>query len=443
MEAFTNLIDKSLTPFANKLAGNKYLTALSHGLMATLPILIFGSVCIIIADFPVPIFQEFMLKTLGNVWTEWAWEIVVPSTIGLMSLLAIVGVTNSLCEQNHVNATPAIVISICSFFVLLVQTKDGGFSASDFEARGLFMAIITAVICAELYAFLIKHDIRIKMPKGVPDFVSNQFSAIIPAAIIIPIFLIVRLGFEATSYGTFTNFLIDIVQKPLVGIGSTLIGTTIASFFNTFFWFFGIHGTAVVGAVMDPLWYAAQFENLEIFKQGESLIRPFIGTMDYANFFIYLGGTGLTFPLTLLMAFKCRSQRLKDLGKLSMLPGFFNVNEPVIFGLPIVLNPMMLIPFVLAPLISILVSWLAMSSGLVPYPTGVTIPWTTPVFIGGWLMTSSWKGGMLQIIVSILSGCIYYPFITTLDRQYLADEKELEEPEESVNVEKQSISVNA
>lgn len=194
---------------------------------------------------------------------------------------------------------------------------------------------------------------------------------------------------------------------------------------------------------MDPLWYAAQFENLEIFKQGASLVRPFIGTMDYANFFIYLGGTGLTFPLTLLMAFKCRSQRLKDLGKLSMLPGFFNVNEPVIFGLPIVLNPMMLIPFVLAPMISILVSWLAMSSGLVPFPTGVTIPWTTPVFIGGWLMTNSWKGGMLQIVVSILSGCIYYPFIKTLDRQYLAHEIGLEELGESVSTEKQSVSVNA
>lgn len=163
--------------------------------------------------------------------------------------------------------------------------KDGGFSASDFEARGLFMGIITAVICAELYAFLLKHNIRIKMSKGIPDFVSDQFSAIIPEAIIIPIFLIVRLGFEASSYGTFTNFLIEIVQKTLVGVGSILIGTTIASFFNTFFWFFGFieqqwcggHGLIVVCRLI---------RKLEIFKQGSSLVRPFIGTMDYANFFI-------------------------------------------------------------------------------------------------------------------------------------------------------------
>lgn len=423
MEAFTNLIDKSLTPIANKLAENKYLIALSHGLMATLPILIFGSACIIIADFPLPVFQSFMEQLLGNIWLTWAWEIIVPSTIGLMSLLAIVGVSNSLCEQNKVNAIPAIVISICAYFVLLVQTEDGGFSAADFEARGLFMAILTAVISAELYAFFIKHDIRIKMPSGVPTFVSNQFSAIVPAMLIIPIFLVVRILFEFTDYGTFTNFLIEMVQKPLVGVGSTFIGTIVASCFNTFFWFFGIHGTAVVGAIMDPLWYAAQFENLAIFKQGAELARPFIGTMDYANFFIYLGGTGLTFPLTIIMAFMCKSQRLKDLGKLSFLPGLFNVNEPVLFGLPIVLNPLMLIPFVLAPLISISVSWLAMSSGLVPYPTGVTIPWTTPMFIGGWLMTNSWTGGMLQIVVSILSGVVYYPFIKTLDRQYQQEEQ--------------------
>lgn len=424
MHKLTNFIEQKLYPLSLKFAENKYLIALSHGLMVAMPVLIFGSMCILIADFPVKPFQVFMESVFGEIWGEWAWSILVPATIGLVSLLSLIGVANSLAEQEQVDRISAIVISICAFFILLVQTDDGGFASIDFEARGLFMAMLTALITTRLYAYLIHKDVRIKLPKSVPSFVSNQFSAVVPAFIILPLFLIIRLAVGATPYGTVTNMIIELIQAPLVGIGTTLGGTLFASFLNTFLWVFGIHGTSVTGAFMDPLWYAARFENLEIFKQGINLIRPHIATMDYANFFIFLGGTGLTFPLTVLMTFKGKSERMKSLGKLSIVPGLFNVNEPVIFGLPIVLNPTMLIPFFLAPTVSILVSWFAMKTGIVPYPTGVTIPWTTPLIVGGWLMCNSWKGGALQLVVTILAGLIYWPFFRALDHQYLEEEKD-------------------
>lgn len=423
MDKLTRFIENTLSPLSNKIAQNKYLIALSHGLMCTLPIVIAGSMCIIIADFPLPMFQDFMTSMLGDVWLRWAWDIVVPATIGIMSLIAIIGITNSLATQNGVDYLPAIVTALASYFVLLIRTEDGAISASSFEAQSLFMAIITALIVSEIYAFLIKRNVRIKMPESVPSFVSSQFSAVVPAFIIVLMFLIIKLLFELTPYGDLTTFILHTLQQPLLGFGSSFIGVIVASLFNSFFWFFGIHGTAVVGAVMDPIWFQAQFQNLEVFKQGAELMRPYIATMDFANFFIYLGGTGLTFPLTLLMIFKCRSKQLQSLGRLSVLPGLFNVNEPVIFGLPLVMNPTMMIPFILAPLASIVLAWVSIEIGWVPRPTGVNIPWTTPLFIAGWLMTNSWRGGVLQLIVTVVSGVIYYPFIMTMDHQILKTEQ--------------------
>ena len=262
----------------------------------------------------------------------------------------------------------------------------------------------------------------IKMPESVPSFVSRSFNALIPAAVVLPIFLIIRLVVSLTPYDTVTNFIIQVLQMPLASITTSLVGTLFASFLNSFIWFFGIHGSSVVDSFMDPIWYATRAENLAIYQTAVTAARPYIVTMDFINFFVFLTGSGITLPLTIIMAYKCKSKRIKQIGKLSILPGLFNVNEPVIFGMPIVLNPMMLVPLVLAPTCSVLIAYLSMYAGLVPYPTGVTIPWTTPAPISGWLMCNDWRGGVLQVVVLIVSGLIYYPFIKSLDKKYILEE---------------------
>lgn len=260
------------------------------------------------------------------------------------------------------------------------------------------------------------------MPSTVPSFVTRQFEALIPATVIIVIFLIIRLIFEATPYGTITNFIVTMIQMPLTNIGTTLIGTLFITFLNSLLWFFGIHGTAVIDSFMGPLWYAARFANLEVFEVAANMARPYIVTQDFANLIIFLGGTGNTISLAFIMTFICRSERLKSLGKLSILPGLFNVNEPVIFGLPLVLNPIMAIPFFIVPPVTVLISYAAMHFGFVPYPTGVTVPWTMPAPFGGWMMCGDIRGGILQIVVLIVAGLIYYPFINALDKEYLKEE---------------------
>lgn len=424
MKKMTQFMEQHLMPLSQKLSGNKYLVALRDGLMLSMPLLIIGSIAIVIGDFPIQAFHDFMASIVGDVWYSWCWDMVNPATMGLVSLFAVIGVSYSLASEEDVEPLPAVAISISAYFLLLQQMEGGGYATSSFEASGLFTSMITALLATKLYAVLLKKDLKIKMPDTVPGFVTRQFEALIPAAIIIPIFLAIRLIFAATPFGTLSNFIVTVIQMPLTNIGTTLLGTMFITVLNSILWFFGIHGTAVIDSFMGPLWYAARFANLDVFEASVSAVRPYIVTQDFANLIIFLGGTGNTVSLALIMAFKCRSKRLKSLGKLSFLPGLFNVNEPVIFGLPLVLNPMMAIPFFIVPPVTVLISFAAMYFGLVPFPTGVTVPWTMPAPFGGWMMCGDIRGGILQLVVLIVGGLIYYPFISALDRQYLKEEAE-------------------
>lgn len=422
MKKLTAFMEKYLMPLSQKLAANKYLVALRDGLMLSMPLLIIGSIAIVIGDFPVQAFHDFMASIVGDVWYSWCWDMVNPATMGLVALFAVVGVSHSLASEEGVEPLPAVAISISAYFLLLQQMEDGGYATSCFESGGLFTAMITALIATKLYAVLLKKNVKIKMPSTVPGFVTRQFEALIPATIVVILFLIIRLIFAATPFGTITNFIVTVIQIPLTNIGTTLIGTLFITILNSILWFFGIHGTAVIDSFMGPLWYAARFANLDVFQAAADAARPYIVTQDFANLIIFLGGTGNTVSLAAIMAFMCKSKRLKSLGKLSLLPGIFNVNEPVIFGLPLVLNPMMAIPFFIVPPVTVLISYAAMAIGLVPAPTGVTVPWTMPAPFGGWMMCNDIRGGILQIVVLIIGGLIYYPFIKSLDKQYMKEE---------------------
>ena len=422
MSKMTGFMETHLMPLSQKLSSNKYLVALRDGLMLSMPLLIIGSIAVVIGDFPVQAFHDFMASIVGDVWYSWCWDMVNPATMGLVALFAVVGVSHSLASEEEVEPLPAVAISISAYF-LLQQMEEGGYAASSFESGGLFTAMLTALLATKLYAVLLKKNVKIKMPSTVPSFVSRQFEALIPATVIVVLFLFIRLVFAATPFGTVTNFIVTMIQMPLTDIGTTLIGTLFITILNSILWFFGIHGTAVIDSFMGPLWYAARFANFDMFQASVTAARQYIVTQDFANHIIFLGGTGNTVSLAAIMAFKCRSKRIKSLGKLSLLPGIFNVNEPVIFGLPMVLNPMMALPFFIVPPVTVLISFCAMYFGLVPYPTGVTVPWTLPAPFGGWMMCNDWRGGVLQLVVLLIGGLIYYPFITALDKQYLKEEQ--------------------
>jgi len=207
----------------------------------------------------------------------------------------------------------------------------------------------------------------------------------------------------------------------LLALGSGLPATLVALFFVQLLWFFGLHGQIIVNSVMDPIWNTLMLDNLEAYEAGEAL--PNIITKPFMEIYtVGLGGSGMTLMAVIIMAFIMKSRQLKDVGRLALAPGIFNVNEPIIFGMPIVLNATILIPWLLTPLVVTTFNYFMMSWGIFPTPTGVAVPWTVPVFFNGMLATNSVMGGVLQLIDLVIIAGIWFPFLKALDKANLRSE---------------------
>ena len=196
-------------------------------------------------------------------------------------------------------------------------------------------------------------------------------------------------------------------------------------------WAFGIHGTVIIGAVMDPIWLSLTAENAAAYAAGNPL--PNIINTEFQSNFVQLGGAGSTFGLVLCLVLFARAKQYKMLGKLGIAPSIFNINEPIIFGMPIVLNPLLLIPFVLSTMVALVVSYVAMSTGLVPPTNGINLPWTIPPIISGFLL-SGWKGAVLQVVTLAITTAIYFPFFKIADNNAYALEQKEEQEQEAAPV---------
>src|SRR5699024_6616627 len=257
------------------------------------------------------------------------------------------------------------------------------------------------------------------MPDGVPDAVSRSFSALIPAISTLTVILLIN----AAVVGLFNTNLHDVIytfiQQPLTGLGSSLPATLLALFLIQILCFFGLHGQVIINSVLEPIWQTLSLENLAAYEAGQEL--PHIITKSFMDTFtVSLGGTGMTLMVVILMAFVMKSKQLKEIGKLGLGPGIFNVNEPVIFGLPIVLNASMVIPWVLTPLVVTVFNYFMMASGIFPATTGVVVPWTMPIFFSGMMATNSIMGGILQLIDVVIVAAIWFPFLKVQDKANLS-----------------------
>ena len=288
-------------------------------------------------------------------------------------------------------------------------------------SNGLFLSLLIALISVWIFNWVYKKGWTIKMPEGVPPAVCDSFAALIPSAFVMTTFFLVRILFEFTPYETAHNFIYQVLQTPLKGIGNTLGANIVYSLACSSFWFFGINGPAVANTVFAPILKVLTIENLEAFEAGLPL--PNIFTAPFTDFFTTFGGGGSTLSLVIVMLLFCKSKRITQLGKLSLVPGIFGINEPIIFGLPIVLNPVLIIPFIGTPLVNLILSTIVTEIGLIPYTTGVSLPWTTPIGFSGYLSTGSIMAGVWQFALLALGCLIYFPFIKILDKQYLRDEE--------------------
>jgi PTS system cellobiose-specific IIC component len=420
------VLENVLLPLADKLNNNRYLTALRDGFMVALPVIIFGSIFVVIANFP---FLDKLLSQSAYEAYQSALGPASAATLSIMGLFVIVGIGYKLLQHYGGEAIYGGVVAIASFLILtpqVVESVTGVIPTASLGAQGMFLGILTAFVSVELYRFFVNRDWTIKMPAGVPDAVSRSFSSLIPITLTLTVFLIVRIAFSLTPFVTVQDFIYTVVQEPLTALGSGLAATIVAVVLIQLFWFFGLHGQIIVNSVFDPIWFTLNNQNLEAFQAGEPL--PHIITKQFIDsFLVGMGGSGMTLAVVILILIIGRSRQQKELGKLGGPPGIFNVNEPIIFGLPIIMNPLVFIPWILAPVVVTIVTYFAMATGLVPPPAGIIVPWTTPIILNGFLATgNAWQGGALQLVNLLIVMAIWWPFLKILDKNYYENEKSRE-----------------
>jgi len=424
MNKFMNMLENVLLPVADKLNNNRYLTALRNGFMVALPIIIFGSIFVVLANLP------FLDKLIGEDAYQAYQQALSPAsqaTLTIMGLFVIMGIGYKMVEQRGGEAIYGAAVSIAAFLVLTPQMLGDTANViptSVLGAEGMFLGIFTAFIAAELYQLFVSKNLTIKMPQGVPSAVSRSFSALIPISLTLAIFLAIRILFGFTPYDTVQNFIYTIIQAPLTSLGSGLPATIIAVLLIQVFWFFGLHGQIIINSIFDPIWYALNDQNLEAFQSGADVLPNIVTKQFIDTFIVGIGGSGMTLAVLLAIFVVAKSRQLKDLGKLGIGSGLFNVNEPVIFGMPIIMNPLVIIPWLLAPVIVAIVTYTLMSIGFVPRPAGVIVPWTTPALLSGYLATGNkLMGTVMQLINMGIVFIIWLPFLKVIDKQYYESEQ--------------------
>lgn len=422
MKRLQDFLEKKILPFAAVISGQKHLLALRDGLILAMPLMIISSFFIIISQLPIPAYKEFMISVFGEGWTTWELAMVRPATMNLIAIVATIGVSSTLVKSYGRDGTAAGFLSLSAYLVLTPLGEGNMWPQVPFGAQGLFMAMIIGLLVGEIYRLVLQRNWTIKMPSSVPPAISRSFEALIPAGIIIASALILRLLVSLTDFGSVQNVIYQVLQQPLTKAGTSLPGTLVAQFFNSFFWGLGLHGGQLVKSVMLPIWTTQMADNLNAFTAGMT-VMPNIVTKQFIELFTWVGGSAGTLSLTVWMCLFAKSRQVKQIGKLAIGPAIFNINEPIIFGLPIALNPIMIIPFILAPMATITFSYLTMQAGIFPIPVGIDMPWTTPILISGYISTAgNFMGVVLQIINFFISLVIYYPFISLYDKQKLKEE---------------------
>lgn len=422
MNKINTYLEQKMLPIAGKLSSNKFLVAIRDGITLTMPLIIIGSLFMVIASFPVPGWETW----LGDVGVSgYLWK-GVDSSFGLIGLVASFGIAHSLTKQYGVDGVSSGIISLSTFITVtpfLSSDAGAGMPTGYMAAKGLFVAIILGLINGYVYQWFINKNIQIKLPDTVPSAVAKSFSAIIPGAVLITFWLIIFGLLDTFSLPNIHDIAQVVLGKPLGLLGSNIFGTIIVVALNSLFWFIGIHGGNVINSVMQPIWIANLDANREAYQAGQSL--PHIFTVAFMDNFVYIGGGGATIGLVLVMGYLTRkkktSKQTKVLAPITVVPGLFNINEPTMFGLPVVLNVMLLVPFILAPIVNVVVAYSAMITGLVP-STRTVATWTMPPIISGFLTTGSLMGSVLQIVLIVLDILLYLPFFLAIEKQFKQEE---------------------
>jgi cellobiose PTS system EIIC component len=424
VEKLVQWLERYFVPIAGRIGSQRHLVAIRDGFVAIMPLILIGSLAVLINNLPIDAFQNFMLKLFGESWKVLGGNIW-NGTFAIMSLLVAVGVSYNLARSYQVDGLSSALVTFGALVILSPPTeKEWGIAFAWLGAQGLFVALITSIVVTEIFRKLLQSRFTIKMPAGVPPAVARSFAALIPAAVVLVLVGALQLFIvKATKIGSLHQWVFETIQQPLEGLAGSLPSAIILALLIHLLWFFGLHGANIVGPVIDSIYLPRLEKNIALFNAGTSAHDvPNIVTKPFFDVFVHMGGAGTTLALIVAIFLVAKSAQLRGVGKLTAPAGLFNINEPVLFGVPIVLNPIMLIPFVFIPVILTLTSYFAISFGIVP-KTVALVPWTMPPIIAGYLVTGGTiSGAILQIFNFALAVLLYIPFIKVNDNYILRND---------------------
>ncbi|MGY3725376.1 PTS system, cellobiose-specific IIC component [Granulicatella balaenopterae] len=406
---------------AGRIGSQRHLVALRDGMAQLMPLIIIGSVFMLVAAFPIEPLTKFLDNSglAGYMWKA------TDATFGIIGIAVTFTVARNLALHYKVDGLSAGLLSLASYVLLtptIASDAGNGFPVMYLGSRGLFLGIVVALVTAELFRYFVQKDIVIKMPDTVPPNVSRAFSAIIPGLFVILFWFILLVLVNSVGVENVHTLMEKFITQPLSGLTGSLGGVIVIVIIQSVLWMFGIHGAQVTAPFIEPILLTNSDANRVAMAAGQEL--PNIITFEFLYNYVFPGGAGCVFALALLLFFRSKSKENKSLGKLSMAPVSFQIAEPILFGFPTILNFKMVIPFILSPIVSAIICYFAMYTGLVPKPIGAVIPWTTPPVIAGFLACGGHiSGAILNIVVIVVSTMIYYPFFKIDDNMKLAEEK--------------------
>lgn len=426
------LFDKFIE-FMGRFAEIRAVAALRDGFIMTTPFTICGSVFLLLANLPIPGYGAFMAGLFGPDWTA-PLNAVSGATFSILAFISVLAITYKYVEAEGGDAIMASILALSTFLIVLPPTivSKGGETVADVipkawaGSNGVITAILVSFIVAWTVCYCEKNHIGIKMPDAVPSGVAKAFEALTPGMILFTGGAVIYGLCHYIGATTFPELIFKIIQTPLQGLSDTLIGGSVIAALQSILFWAGIHGPNVVGGVVNPILIANSLDNQHIIDMGMQLAGnpdAKIITCQINDVFIKSGGCGLTFGLLIASWLSAKSTQMKSITKLATVPGLFNINEPVIFGLPIVFNPYLLVPFVLVPLLALIITYFSIALGFMSPFSAVQVPWTTPPIIAG-LLLNGWQGAVVQIVIIAMSTAVYFPFVRAQDRAMLKEEQE-------------------
>ena len=421
MRKFSEKLAEVLGPIANKFSSQRYLMAIRDGFITVMPLVIIASFFVLINNVVLDS-TNGILKGLGNFDTyKDIGASVYNGTLGFLSIFLAFGVAYKLADYYEMDQIGTGFVGVASTVALMPGLVTvggesvGAFASTYTSPTGLFVAIFASIVATEILRLFQKAKaLKISMPDSVPPTVSKSFNLLIPATFTLTIFgLIAFLTVRFTGIDVY-EIITNMIQTPIKAAFQGLPGIIIVVILQGLLWSFGLHGAFVLSPITEPTLLTAIDENIKALEAHQAI--PNIVTKPFLDVFVNMGGVGMTIGLVIALLLFSKKEADRAISKLAFAPACFNINEPLMFGLPVVLNPIYTIPLVFVPVICLVIAYLATSAGLIA-KTVVMVPWTTPPVISAFLATGGdWKAAVLSIGLIVLSVVLYMPFVIAANK---------------------------